>query len=55
MREHQGKFSSTKNAVICKYLTTEIFKIKNGLFPEIVNEIFVCQENETYKLRNGNH
>ena len=55
MREHQGKFSSTKNPVICKYLTTEIFKIKNGLFPEIVKEIFVCQENETYKLRNGNH
>ena len=30
-------------------------KVKNGLSPEIMTEIFVFQENETYNLRSGNH
>ena len=37
------------------YLATELFKVKNGLSPEIVKEIFVFQENDTYNLRSGNH
>ena len=32
-------------------LTTESFKVKNGLSLKIMKEIFVFQENETYKLR----
>ena len=28
---------------------------KNGLSPEIMREIFVFQENETYNLNSGNH
>ena len=36
-------------------LTTALFKVKNDLSPEIMKEIFVFQENETYNLRSGNH
>ena len=36
-------------------LPTELFKVKNDLSPEIMKEIFVFQENETYNLRSGNH
>ena len=36
-------------------LATELLKVKNDLSPEILKEIFVFQENETYNLRNGNH
>ena len=32
-------------------LTTESFKVKNGLSLKIMKEIFVFQENETYKLK----
>ena len=38
-----------------KHLATELFKVKNDLFPEIMKEVFVFQENETYDLRRGNH
>ena len=38
-----------------QYLATELFKVKNGLSPEIMKEIFVFQESDTYNLRNGNH
>ena len=38
-----------------QYLATELFKVKNGLSPEIMNEIFVFQESETYNSRSGNH
>ena len=38
-----------------QYLATELFKVKNDLSPEIMKEIFVFQENETYNLRRGNH
>ena len=38
-----------------KHLATELFKVKNDLSPEIMKEIFVFQENETYNLRSGNH
>ena len=37
------------------YLPTEIFKIKNGLSPLIMNEVFNFQENESYNLRSGIH
>ena len=36
-------------------LATELFKVKHDLSPEIMKEIFVFQENETYNLRSGNH
>ena len=38
-----------------KHLAIELLKVKNDLSPEIVREIFVFQENETYNLRSGNH
>ena len=34
-----------------KYLATELFKVKDGLSPEIIKEIFVLQENENDNLR----
>ena len=37
-----------------QHLVTELFKVKNDLSPEIMKEIFVCQENETCNLRSGN-
>ena len=38
-----------------QYLTTEIFKVKNGLSAIIMNELFNFQENESNKLRSGIH
>ena len=39
-----------------QYLATKIFKIKNGLAPIIINEVFFnFQENESYNLRSGIH
>ena len=38
-----------------EYLAPKLFKVKNGLSPEIMKEIFVFQENETYSLWRGNH
>ena len=38
-----------------QYLTTEIYKVKNGLSPEIMKEVFIFQENENYNLRCGTH
>ena len=37
-----------------QYLAAELFKGKNGLSLEIMKEIFVSQENETYNLSSGN-
>ena len=36
-----------------QYLATEIFKVKNGFSPIIMNEVFNFQENESYNLRSG--
>ena len=36
-----------------QYLATEIFKVKTGLSPIIMNEYFNLQENESYNLRSG--
>ena len=36
-------------------MATELFKVKNDLFLEIMKETFVFQENEAYHLRSGNH
>ena len=38
-----------------QYLATEIFKVKSGLSPIIINEVFNFQENEGYNLRSGIH
>ena len=38
-----------------KYLAAELFKVKNGLCPEIMKKIFVFQESETYNFRSVNH
>ena len=36
-----------------QYLATETFKVKNGLSPIIMNEVFNFQESESYNLRSG--
>ena len=38
-----------------QYLATEIYKVKNGLCPKIMKEVFVFQENEKKFLRRGTH
>ena len=38
-----------------QYLAIEIFKVKIGVSPEIMSEIFRFEENNTYKLRSGSH
>ena len=38
-----------------QYLATEVFKVKNCLSPEIMNEVFTVQENENYNLRSATH
>ena len=38
-----------------QYLAAEIFKVKSGLSPIIMNEVFNFQENESYNLRGGIH
>ena len=40
---------------ILQYLATEIFIVKNGLSPIIMNEVFNFKENESYNLRSGIH
>ena len=37
-----------------QYLAADIYKVKNGLCPEIMKEIFIFHE-PTYNLRSGNH
>ena len=34
-------------------LTTELYKVKNGVSPEIMKNFFVFQVNETFNLKNG--
>ena len=36
-----------------QYLATEIFNVKSGLSPIIINEVFNFQEKERYNLRSG--
>ena len=36
-------------------LAIEIFKVKIGIAPIIMNEIFTFVENNTYNLRSGKH
>ena len=36
-------------------LAIEIFKVKIGIGPIIINEIFTFVENNTYNLRSGTH
>ena len=38
-----------------QYSAAEIFKVKNGLSPESMKEIFFFQENEIYNLKIGNY
>ena len=38
-----------------QYLATELSKVKNGLFPELIKEIYVFQKNEAHNLRSSNH
>ena len=37
------------------YLAVEVVQVKKCHSPEILKEIFVFQENETYNLRGGNN
>ena len=34
-------------------LAAGIYKVKNGLSPEIIKEIFIFQENKNYNIRSG--
>ena len=36
-----------------QYLLIEIYKVKKGILPAIMNEIFQCFENPVYELRSG--
>ena len=36
-------------------LATEIFKVKIGIAPRVINEIFTFAENNNYNLRSGMH
>ena len=38
-----------------QYLATKIFKVKNGLSPEIMKEVFIVQGNENYSLSSRTH
>ena len=38
-----------------QYLAAEIFKVKSGLSPIIMNEVFNFQENESYNVMSGIH
>ena len=38
-----------------QYLATEIYKVKSGFSPEIMEEIFIFQENENYNIRSATH
>ena len=47
----------TTGGQICVYPheKLKIYKVKNGLSPEIMKEVFIFQENENYNLRSGTH
>ena len=38
-----------------QYLAIEAYKVKNGLSPVIMNDVFQFGKNSTYELRSGNH
>ena len=38
-----------------KYLATEAYKVKNGLFPVIMNDVFQFGKSSAYELRSGTH
>ena len=43
-------------SILCKnikYLLTEIYKVKMGLSPRIMSDIFSLSENNSYNLRSG--
>ena len=61
--DHKTKFSELlnidKSVTIhqgnLQYLLIEIYKVKKGIWPTIMNEIFQFFENPVYKLRSGVH
>ena len=38
-----------------QYLATEIYKVKNCLYPEIMKDVFIFQENQNDNVRSGTH
>ena len=38
-----------------QYLAIEAYKVKNGLSPVIMNDVFQFGENSAYELRSGRH
>ena len=38
-----------------QYLAIEIYKVRMGISPKIINEIFWCSKNSVYSLRSGVH
>ena len=47
---HKDKFLSIQMKYL-QYLAIKICKVKNGLSPETIKEVFVFQENENYDIR----
>ena len=47
--------SVTNHQRSLQQLAIEIFKVKIGIAPKIMNEIFTLVQNNTYDLRNGMH
>ena len=38
-----------------QYLATEIYKVKNCLYHEIMKDVFIFQENQNDNVRSGTH
>ena len=38
-----------------QYIATEAYKVKNGLSPIIMNDVFQFGKNSAYEFRSGNH
>ena len=51
--ERNNSFKIHKRNI--QYLATEAYKVKNGLSPVIMNNVFQFGKNSAYELRSGNH
>ena len=47
--------SFTIHEINIQYLSIEAYKVKNGLSPVIINDVFQFGKNSAYELRSGNH
>ena len=51
--ERDHSFTNHERNMQC--LSIEVYKVKNGLSPVIVNDVFQFGENSAYERRSGNH